>query len=145
MKYNVQLSCDMCSRIFRISSQCDIRQYWWFNLFGGTTIFFVDDQFAAKDRIMELEVLNDQLRKGQAEAEREAKSQQAASYSTSAELQKVSERLKAMPKRFTQSLAQLRDEVENLESEKLSLELAKQRRTLKVLPHTAYSLCDSVC
>lgn len=82
---------------------------------------------------MELEVLNDQLRKGQAGAEREAKSQQAASYSTSSELQKVSERLKAMPKRFTQSLSQLRDEVDNLESEKRSLELAKQRRTLKVL------------
>lgn len=81
---------------------------------------------------MELEVLNNQLRRGQVGAEREAKSQQTASRATRAELQKVSERLKAMPRRFTESLLQLRDEVDKLESEKLSLELAKQQRSLKV-------------
>lgn len=81
---------------------------------------------------MELELLNDQLRKGQGEAERKAKSQQAAAYATRSDVQKVAERLKAMPKRFTQSLSQLRDEVDRLEREKLSLQLAQQQRTLKV-------------
>eukprot|EP00752_Nemacystus_decipiens_P004559 g4161.t1 len=80
---------------------------------------------------MELELLNDQLRKGQGEAERKAKSHQAASNATRADVQRVSQTLKAMPKRFTQSLPSLRDEVDRLEREKLSLELAKQRKTLK--------------
>lgn len=89
-------------------------------------------------------MLNDQLRKGQAGAEREAKSQQVASSATRAELQKVSERLKAMPRRFTQSLSQLRDEVDKLESEKLSLGLEKQQRTLKVIAHD-YLYWREVC
>lgn len=82
---------------------------------------------------MELELLNDHLRKGQEEAERTAKSQQAAASATRADVQKAAERLNAMPKRFTQSLQQLRDEVERLEREKLSLQLAQQQRTLKVM------------
>lgn len=86
---------------------------------------------------MELELLNDQLKKGQGEAERKAKSERAASDATRADVQRVSQRLKAMPKRFTQSLPSLRDEVDSLEREKLSLELAKQQTTLKVNP------CDS--
>lgn len=81
---------------------------------------------------MELELLNDQLRKGQGEAERKAKSQQAASNATRADVQRVSQTLKAMPKRFTQSLPSLRNEVDTLEREKLSLERAKQQNTLKV-------------
>lgn len=81
---------------------------------------------------MELELLNDQLKKGQGGAERKAKSQQAASNATRAEKQRVAQRLNAMPKRFTQSLPLLRDEVDALEHEKLSLELAKQQKTLKV-------------
>lgn len=81
---------------------------------------------------MELQLLNDKLRKGQGEAERKAKSQQAAADATRSDVQKVAERLKAMPKRFTQSLPQLRDEVERLEREKLSLQLAQQQKTLKV-------------
>lgn len=81
---------------------------------------------------MELELLNNQLRKGQGEAERKAKSQQAESNATRADVQKVSQRLNAMPKRFAQSLSSLRDEVDGLEREKLSLELAKQQKTLKV-------------
>ncbi|CAM9332018.1 unnamed protein product, partial [Hapterophycus canaliculatus] len=85
--------------------------------------------FAAQDRIMELELLNNQLKKGQAEVERKAKLQQAASCSTKAEVQKAAERLRAMPKRFTQSLQLLRDEVDQLEREKLGLELARQQRT----------------
>lgn len=81
---------------------------------------------------MELELLNDQLRKGQGEAEKKTKSQQAASDATTADLQKAAQRLTAMPKRFTQNLPSLRDEVDRLEREKLSLELAKQQKTLKV-------------
>lgn len=82
---------------------------------------------------MELELLNDQLRKGQGEAERKTKSQQAASKAARVDVQKVERRLKAMPKRFTQSLSSLRDEVDSLEREKLSLELAQQQRSLKVI------------
>ncbi|CAM9399813.1 unnamed protein product, partial [Scytosiphon promiscuus] len=85
--------------------------------------------FAAQDRIMELELLNDQLKKGQAEVKRKAALQKAASLATRAEVQKAAGRLKAMPKRFTQSLQLLRDEVDHLEREKLALELAKQERT----------------
>lgn len=81
---------------------------------------------------MELELLNAQLRKGHGEAERKAKSQQVASNATRADVQRVSQRLKAMPKRFTESLPSLRDEVDRLEREKLSLELAKQQKTVKV-------------
>lgn len=83
---------------------------------------------------MELELFNDQLRKGQAKAESEARSQEAASRATKADLNKHQQRLQAMPKRFTESLQLLREEVENLEREKLSLELAKQQRSLKVWP-----------
>ncbi|CAN0512224.1 unnamed protein product [Ectocarpus sp. 12 AP-2014] len=87
--------------------------------------------FAAQDRVMELELLNSQLRKGQAEAERNAKLQEATFRSTRAEVNKMAERLKAMPKRFTQSLQSLRDEVETLEREKFNLELEKERKTSK--------------
>ncbi|CAM9730939.1 unnamed protein product [Ectocarpus sp. 4 AP-2014] len=90
-----------------------------------------ETNFAAQDRVMELELLNSQLRKGQAEAERNAKLQEATFGSTRAEVNKVAERLKAMPKRFTQSLQSLRDEVETLEREKYNLELAKERKTSK--------------
>ncbi|CAM9724368.1 unnamed protein product [Ectocarpus sp. 8 AP-2014] len=90
-----------------------------------------ETNFAAQDRVMELELLNSQLRKGQAEAERNAKMQEATFRSTRAEVNKVAERLKAMPKRFTQSLQSLRDEVETLEREKFNLELAKERKTSK--------------
>ncbi|CBJ27685.1 hypothetical protein Esi_0080_0105 [Ectocarpus siliculosus] len=90
-----------------------------------------ETNFAAQDRVMELELLNSQLRKGQAEAERNAKLQEDTFRSTRAEVNKVAERLKAMPKRFTQSLQSLRDEVETLEREKFNLELAKERKTSK--------------
>ncbi|CAN0393235.1 unnamed protein product [Ectocarpus sp. 12 AP-2014] len=90
-----------------------------------------ETNFAAQDRVMELQLLNSQLRKGQAEAERNAKLQEATFRSTRAEVNKVAERLKAMPKRFTQSLQSLRDEVETLEREKFNLELAKERKTSK--------------
>lgn len=103
----------------------------WGGMANNHIIAFIR-QFAAQDRIMELELLNDQLRKGQGEAERKAKSQQVASNATKADVQRVSQTLEAMPKRFTQSLSSLRDEVDRLEGEKLSLELAKQRKTLKV-------------
>lgn len=103
----------------------------WGRMANNHIIAFIR-QFAAQDRIMELELLNDQLRKGQGEAERKAKSQQVASNATKADVQRVSQTLEAMPKRFTQSLSSLRDEVDRLEGEKLSLELAKQRKTLKV-------------
>lgn len=81
---------------------------------------------------MELELLNNQLKKGQAEAQRKATSQHAAARATKEEVQKAGERLRAMPKRFTQSLQLLRDEVDQLERKKLALELAKQQRTSKV-------------
>lgn len=82
---------------------------------------------------MELELLNDQLRKGQANAESEARSNDAAARSTQGELERAEQRLNSMPKRFTESLQVLRDEVEGLEKEKLSLELAKHRRKLQVI------------
>ncbi|CAM9562423.1 unnamed protein product [Ectocarpus sp. 6 AP-2014] len=90
-----------------------------------------ETNFAVQDRVMELELLNSQLQKGQAEAERNAKLQEATFRSTRAEVNKVAERLKAMPKRFTQSLQSLRNEVETLEREKFNLELAKERKTSK--------------
>lgn len=52
----------------------------------------------------------------------------------------MTQRLQAMPKRFTESLQALRDEVEVLHKEKLSLELAKQQRKFKVL--CLGSACD---
>lgn len=82
---------------------------------------------------MELELLNDQLRKGQAKAEIEARSHKTSSRATRAELDMVQKRIQVMPKQFTESLQLLRNEVENLEREKLSLELAKQQRGFKVL------------
>ncbi|CAM9530309.1 unnamed protein product, partial [Ectocarpus fasciculatus] len=90
-----------------------------------------ETNFAAQDRVMELELLNNQLRKGQAEAERSAKLQEATFCSTRAEVNKVAERLKAMPKRFSQSLQSLREEVETLEREKFNLELAKEHKNSK--------------
>lgn len=81
---------------------------------------------------MEIDLLNDQLRKGQAAAELETRLHEAASGETKAELERMRERLKAMPRRFTESLQLLRDDVDSLEREKLSLELAKQQRSFKV-------------
>lgn len=89
-------------------------------------------QFAVKDRILEVELLNDQLRKGQATAELETRSHEADASATKAELERMQERLRAMPKRFTESLQLLRNDVDSLEREKLSLELAKQQRSFKV-------------
>lgn len=57
---------------------------------------------------------------------------EAAARATKSELLRASEWLQAMPKRFTESLQALRDEVEMLQKEKLSLELAKQQRGFKV-------------
>lgn len=102
-------------------------------------------QFEATDRIMELEVLNNQLRKGQANAESEASSNDAAARLTQGELERAEKRLNSIPKRFTESLQMLHDEVEGLEKEKLSLELAKNRKNLQVITrpsvqHSAHKL-----
>ena len=81
---------------------------------------------------MDIDLLNDQLRRGQAHAELEARSHETASRATKTELERMRERLEAMPKRFTESLQLLRNDVDGLEREKLSLELAKQQRDFKV-------------
>lgn len=85
---------------------------------------------------MELELLNDQLRKGQPRAEMETRSHEAASLAMKVELVKAEHRLNAMPKRFTESLQVLRDEVEGLEKERVALQLATQRMSLEVKTHT---------
>lgn len=81
---------------------------------------------------MELELLIDQLRRGQVDAESRSKLLHESTNATKLELKKARERLEAMPKRFTESLQLLRDEEEALEREKLSLQLAHQKNTLEV-------------
>ena len=81
---------------------------------------------------MDVELLNDQLRQGQVSAEKEARSHETAARATKAEFERMQERLQAMPKRFTESLQLLRSDVDALEREKLSLELAKQQRSFEV-------------
>lgn len=89
-------------------------------------------EFAAKDRIMELGLLNSHLRRGQSKADNEARSWEEASRATKTELEQARERLRAMPHRFTDNLDLLRNEAEKLEKEKLALQLASQERSLKV-------------
>lgn len=82
---------------------------------------------------MELELLNDQLRKGQAAAESEATSTVDAARLAKQERCRAEQRLHSLPKRFTESLEMLREEVEELEKEKLALKLARQSKHLQVI------------
>lgn len=82
---------------------------------------------------MELELLNDQLRKGQATVESEAASAVEAARLAKQEHCRAEQRLHSLPKRFTESLQMLREEVEGLEKEKLDLELARQSKYLEVI------------
>lgn len=81
---------------------------------------------------MECDLLNDQLKKGQAAAESKTMSLEGSSEKTKVQLKILRQKLQAMPKRFTKSLQTLQDEVENLRTEKLSLQLAEQKRTWEV-------------
>ena len=81
---------------------------------------------------MELELLNTQLRKGQVKVECSARSEEAALRATKTELEQAREKLQAIPKRSTDSLRLLREEVAKLEKEKRSLEQANHQKGLKV-------------
>lgn len=96
--------------------------------------FLVCTKFSARNRIMELTELNHQLRRAQGKAESVARSHQEAADATRAELEIVQGRLRAMPKRFTESRQSLEREVRILEDQRRSLQLA-QRKIMEVVDH----------
>ncbi|CAM9369162.1 unnamed protein product, partial [Choristocarpus tenellus] len=94
-------------------------------------------EFKAKDRIMELGLLNAELNKGQGELESEMEATKAEFMSTREDLSRARRRLEAIPKRFTQSLRLVKAEVQQLEQEKLKLEESSRQRKQEEECHLA--------
>lgn len=97
--------------------------------------FLFRTKFSARNRIMELTEFNHQLRRAQGKAESVARSHQEAADVTRAELEKVQGRLRAMPKRFTESRQSLEREVRILEDQRRSLQLAQRKKAMEVVDH----------